>query len=372
MRNNDADGRRWPLLPLGIGGAVFAVLLGMFAPHDGAVWRAPAVLREKAATALIANGFAGLSVEMSGQRATLSGVVEDEADIARARHAALTAAGAGGAWAGGVTQVDVSGVSVGVFERPFVWRARREASRIVLSGAAPSETARAALMATAQQSFPNAEALDEMHVAGGAASPSFLDVAREAVRLLAGLHVGEVRITDAQIAVLGDGAQAGVDALNAAFADPPAPFRARIDVTIEGLDTRHPELQGLNLARGDAETCEAAFVRLLEGKVINFATGSAAIDPSSRELLDSLASVALRCDRYAIEVAGHTDNQGGREMNMELSRRRADAVVSYLAGQGVARPRLTARGYGPDRPRASNATPGGQAQNRRIEFSVTG
>jgi outer membrane protein OmpA-like peptidoglycan-associated protein len=111
---------------------------------------------------------------------------------------------------------------------------------------------------------------------------------------------------------------------------------------------------------------------MMERNVINFAAGSSAIDPSSRAVLDALASVALRCDRFSIEVAGHTDNQGGRELNMDLSRQRADAVAVYLSGQGVARSRLTARGYGPDRPRSSNATPAGQAANRRIEFYVSG
>ncbi len=211
-----------------------------------------------------------------------------------------------------------------------------------------------------------------MHVAGGAPSPGFGDVAVDAVRLLAGLNVGEARIVDSQVAFIGDGSQQGVDALHEVFSAPPAPFRARLAVTIDGLDIDNPELQGLNLASGDAETCERAFDRLMERNVINFAAGSAAIDPSSRRVLDSLASVALRCDRFSIEVAGHTDNQGTREANMELSRARADAVANYLAAQGVARARLSGRGYGPDRPRVSNATPTGQAINRRIEFYVAG
>jgi outer membrane protein OmpA-like peptidoglycan-associated protein len=46
--------------------------------------------------------------------------------------------------------------------------------------------------------------------------------------------------------------------------------------------------------------------------------------------------------------------------------------VNYLISQGVARERLTARGYGPDRPRESNATEDGRAANRRIEFNVSG
>jgi outer membrane protein OmpA-like peptidoglycan-associated protein len=211
-----------------------------------------------------------------------------------------------------------------------------------------------------------------MHVAGGAASPLFSDMARAGVRAVSELNTGEVRIVDGQIIVIGDGAQQGVDAVRRQLGQTPAPFRSRLEVTIDGLDVEHPELQGLNLANGDVTTCERAFDRLMERNVITFAEGSAAIAPASRGVLNALASVALRCDRFSIEVAGHTDNQGGRDLNMELSRRRADAVAAYLAGQGVARARLTARGYGPDRPRSSNATPTGQAANRRIEFYVSG
>ncbi len=367
----DPATRRRLMLPTGLFGALVLALAGMFAPHDGSWLRVPAGLKERVATALSAEGFTGLDVEMNGQRAILRGIVEDESDISTARHAALTAAGAGGMWAGGVTSVNTAGVRVGTFERPFAWRVKRDGARVVLSGAVPSENTRVDLMAAAAQAFPNAETVDDMHVAGGAASPLFSDMARAAVRAVSQLNTGEARIVDGQIVVIGDGGQQGVDAVRDALETPPPPFRSRLAVTIDGLDVEHPELQGLNLNDGDAGACEQAFDRLMERNVITFAEGSAAIAPASRGVLNALASVALRCDRFSIEVAGHTDNQGGRDLNMELSRRRADAVASYLAGQGVARARLTARGYGPDRPRSSNTTPTGQAANRRIEFYVS-
>jgi OOP family OmpA-OmpF porin len=360
-----------PLALIGAAGAGIAAILGLLGPHDGALWKLPRVLEDRVATALLAAGYPGLEVQAHGQAIELRGIVEDEAHIAAAQHAALTAAGGGGAWAGGVTRVDASEVTVGAFERPYSWSVRRESQRVTLSGATPSEAAHAELAAEASEAFPGTEVIDDMRVAGGAPSPAFTDVARTAMRSLARLRTGEARIVDGQIAIIGDGGQESVDALRAAFASPPAPFRARLAVTIDGLDVDHPELQGLNLASGSAETCERAFGRLMERNVINFATGSAAIDPSSRNVLDALASVALRCDRFSIEVAGHTDNEGARELNMELSRRRAEAVAAYLAGQGVARSRLTARGYGPDRPRQSNDTAAGQAANRRIEFNVS-
>lgn len=358
--------RQWGVW-IGGAGLVTVTLVGLFL--------APQIesgLKERVATALSARGFPGVDVEMSGQRAIVRGIVEDEADIVAVRAAALGAAGGGGAWSGGVTSVNTAGLRVGTFERPFAWSIKRDASRVVLSGAVPSEDTRADLMAVAAQAFGDAETVDDMHVAGGAASPLFSGMARRAVRAVAELNTGEARIIDHQIVVIGDGGQAGVHDVQTSFATIPAPFRTRLALTIDGLDVDHPELQGLNLNSGDAETCERAFDRLMERNFITFAEGSAAITPASRGVLNALASVALRCDRFSIEVAGHTDNTGDRAANMDLSRRRADAVAAYLVGQGVVRPRVSAHGYGPDRPRSSNATEAGQAANRRIEFYVSG
>ncbi|MBL8545671.1 MAG: OmpA family protein [Hyphomonadaceae bacterium] len=362
----DLSPRRWGAWIGGVG-LVTVTLVGLFlAP------RIESGLKDRVATSLSARGFPGVDVEMHGQRAVLRGIVEDEADIVGARAAALRAAGAGGLWPGGVTSVNTAGLRVGTFERPFAWSVKREASRVVLSGAVPSENARVALMAVAAQAFRDVEAVDDMHVAGGAASPLFSEMARRAVRAVAELNTGEARIIDSQIVIIGDGGQVGVHNVETSLADIPTPFRSRLALTIDGLDVDHPELQGLNLNNGDAETCERAFDRLMERNFITFGEGSAAITPASRGVLNALASVALRCDRFSIEVAGHTDNTGDRAANMDLSRRRADAVAAYLVGQGVARPRLSAHGYGPDRPRSSNATEAGQAANRRIEFYVSG
>ena len=69
-----------------------------------------------------------------------------------------------------------------------------------------------------------------------------------------------------------------------------------------------------------------------------------------------------------IEVRGHTDNTGSAESNRALSHRRALAVRETLIRQGVAPDRVTAIGYGEDYPVASNATPTGREQNRRVEI----
>jgi outer membrane protein OmpA-like peptidoglycan-associated protein len=72
-----------------------------------------------------------------------------------------------------------------------------------------------------------------------------------------------------------------------------------------------------------------------------------------------------------VEVGGHTDSDGRAEYNQALSQWRADAVRKYLADKGVAAYRMTAKGYGEDKPIASNGSADGRAKNRRVELKKT-
>jgi OOP family OmpA-OmpF porin len=69
-----------------------------------------------------------------------------------------------------------------------------------------------------------------------------------------------------------------------------------------------------------------------------------------------------------VEIRGYTDSVGPASYNLELSQRRAEAVKQYLVNAGIDPSRLVAKGYGEADPIASNKTPEGRAQNRRIEF----
>ncbi len=71
-----------------------------------------------------------------------------------------------------------------------------------------------------------------------------------------------------------------------------------------------------------------------------------------------------------MEIAGHTDSQGREEMNLALSRSRADAVLAALMARRVLTSSLTAKGYGEAEPIADNATEEGREANRRIEFRL--
>lgn len=101
---------------------------------------------------------------------------------------------------------------------------------------------------------------------------------------------------------------------------------------------------------------------------VNFETGRSAITRESYTVLDEVAASLVAHPEVRIEIAGHTDSTGPRSLNMRLSQERATAVKAFLARRGVDPGRMMARGYGPDRPVATNTTPDGRAQNRRVEL----
>jgi outer membrane protein OmpA-like peptidoglycan-associated protein len=71
-----------------------------------------------------------------------------------------------------------------------------------------------------------------------------------------------------------------------------------------------------------------------------------------------------------VRVVGHTDNQGGYKHNLDLSKRRAEAVERYMTDAGIDTDRIETAGVGPDQPIDTNETADGRARNRRIEFQI--
>jgi len=116
-------------------------------------------------------------------------------------------------------------------------------------------------------------------------------------------------------------------------------------------------------------------LRIRIGGEALFRPGQAALRPESRRMLDQVTSVLQAFPNYHARVEGHTDSvpvgsQARWGSNWELSAARASAVARYLEEQGVAPERLLISGYSFYRAIASNETPEGRAQNRRVEIVV--
>jgi outer membrane protein OmpA-like peptidoglycan-associated protein len=121
----------------------------------------------------------------------------------------------------------------------------------------------------------------------------------------------------------------------------------------------------------DVPVVEIETERLELRDAIQFDTGRDTLKGGSFRVIDVIAKVlAEHPEIQRIQVEGHTDNVGAAAYNKELSQRRAQTVVSYLVKKGIAMDRLVPMGYGFERPVASNATAGGRAKNRRVEFTI--
>ncbi len=103
---------------------------------------------------------------------------------------------------------------------------------------------------------------------------------------------------------------------------------------------------------------------------IFFDTGAAELRPESYAELGILYKLMFENPSLKIEISGHTDNVGSAGLNQRLSERRARSVVDFLIGRGIDPERLTYKGYGFDRPIASNETAEGRQMNRRTEFEI--
>lgn len=101
---------------------------------------------------------------------------------------------------------------------------------------------------------------------------------------------------------------------------------------------------------------------------INFDVDKATIKPESQPIVDQIAAMLKDSPELAVSIEGHTDNTGTADHNKTLSQQRADAVVAALVKQGIESKRLSAVGWGQDKPIADNRSDEGKAKNRRVEI----
>lgn len=109
----------------------------------------------------------------------------------------------------------------------------------------------------------------------------------------------------------------------------------------------------------------------LKANPVQFALSGATVADASQQHLKDIAAKLGRCQFNAIEVAGHTDSTGSAAVNQSLSQRRAESVRQVLIAGGVSEQIITAKGYGSTKPISDNATPQGQATNRRVEINAS-
>ena len=136
------------------------------------------------------------------------------------------------------------------------------------------------------------------------------------------------------------------------------------------MDRQEAELRQRLEATGVRVVRTGDSIRLVMPGNITFATDSYNVRSDFLPVLDSVAVVLKKYKNTRLRVVGHTDSTGSARYNQLLSQQRAQAVADVLIRDGVPATRITVIGRGENDPIASNATPEGRAQNRRVEILI--
>ena len=104
---------------------------------------------------------------------------------------------------------------------------------------------------------------------------------------------------------------------------------------------------------------------------ITFDSDKSAVKPQFNATLTAVAQILKKYEKTVIDVYGYTDSQGAPDYNKDLSQRRAVAVATIIANQGVDQRRFYIEGRGQSDAIASNASESGRAQNRRVEIQIS-
>ena len=139
-------------------------------------------------------------------------------------------------------------------------------------------------------------------------------------------------------------------------------------------DAEKADLRAQLRAQLDAvlQTKDSARGLIVNLSDVLFNTGSYVLQPGAREKLAKISGILLAHPGLTLEIDGYTDSVGSDEFNQTLSEQRAGSVRDFLAQQGVPATSITAKGFGMAQPVASNDTPEGRQQNRRVEIVVNG
>ncbi|WP_103865553.1 OmpA family protein [Aquimarina sp. I32.4] len=141
--------------------------------------------------------------------------------------------------------------------------------------------------------------------------------------------------------------------------------------TVLDKDDNCPNVAGTVANNGCPEVTEEIQKTLNDyAKTILFDSGKSTIKEESNQVLRDIVKILNEYPTAKFTVEGHTDSAGSGKLNQRLSDSRANAVKNYLVENGVDQFRLSAMGYGEDRPITTNKTRAGRAQNRRVEINL--
>jgi len=188
-----------------------------------------------------------------------------------------------------------------------------------------------------------------------------LAAAQEAARQKEEAERAKQAAIDQQNALAADAAQARLDAQKAES--------LREQAEREKQDLRARLLQQLNSILATRDSARGLIANMSD---VLFRSGSFELAPGARERLAKVSGIILAYPSLHMSIEGHTDAVGGDEYNQNLSEQRAQAVRDYFVQQGISSSTIETHGYGKTAPIASNDSPEGRQQNRRVELVLSG
>lgn len=325
-------------------------------------------LRSKSAAALATAGVPGVSVDFDYRNGTLRGPESS-------RTAALAAVKV----IDGPRDVTYIASDTAAATASIAAEARYDGTKVVLSGEVASEAQRTKLVTAAKDTYGAANVDDQLAVTTG--DPARLDAAVDGLAATIVGFKGSVasaraNLNDTTLTVTGRALTASGGATFGSLLDSLQGPGLTVTQNISGVSKPTAKPVPAAPPSQAPKVVESKLRGILRASTINFASGSATIETSSYAVLDRVAAVlrpAITANRgLRVRIQGHTDGQAAAAANLDLSRRRARAVKTYLAGKSITAANLSTDGFGETRPIASNATEAGRRTNRRIEFKVGG
>lgn len=226
--------------------------------------------------------------------------------------------------------------------------------QVLVTGTVADEASKASVLAKLRDVYGDNKVVDQITV-GAVATPANWNgyVQKLITPDLRDISKGQLKIDGSTVSVTGEVAN--------------EVQRQKIaSAMLTSLNPTYTVNNGLRVSAAD----QGVLDRTLANRTVEFESGKATLTPAGRAIVDEMASAMLKLKEPKVDIIGHTDNQGMRSANQNLSQARAEAVKAYLSSHGLKSELLRASGQGPDRPIASNDSAEGRARNRRIEFRL--
>jgi len=242
---------------------------------------------------------------------------------------------------------------------PFSFHATKSDGSLLLNGFIPDEESRNTILNDARRLFYKEKIIDQLTISSDTPE-SFMTLVRSGLFALSRLEKGSFSFDDYEGKISG----------NAFYEKAVAGIQEQLGKAApKGFTIHMDEITPLSLQEEvEISQCQQNVNDLLTKTMIHFDTNESSISEYSSGLLDNLAAFLYQCPLSQIEIIGHTDSTGDDEANLELSKKRADAVQHYLVTAGIAAHRMSTQGVGASQPVADNQTDEGRALNRRIDF----